>query len=214
MTVSDKHRALFNETLDKIGLVNREAGIATGLEKSFILSEWASKCQTIPGDYAEIGVWTGGSARIISKSAPKKALLLFDTFEGVPYGDPKYDLTDENGNVIYVGQFALENCFTIAKRTLSDCPNVEFHKGIFPETVKGIERKFAFVHCDADVYPSVYNSCEYFYPRLSIGGVMIFDDYGYKGAPGAKIAVDNFFSGREKITVNKFGQAIMVKTNG
>ena len=76
-----------------------------------------------------------------------------------------------------------------------------------------ISRPFCFVHADADVYPSTKDICEFFYPRLTPGGLIIFDDYGYSGAPGAKKAVDEYFKNQpDKVTVIPGGQAIVVKS--
>jgi len=38
--------------------------------------------------------------------------------------------------------------------------------------------------------------CDFFYKRLARGGIIIFDDYGYITCPGAKKAIDEFFSGK------------------
>ena len=63
-----------------------------------------------------------------------------------------------------------------------------------------------------DIYKSVIDCCEFIYPRLLKGGVLIFDDYGFRSCPGAKKAVDYFF--RDKIEVPLIlptGQAIIFK---
>jgi O-methyltransferase len=54
------------------------------------------------------------------------------------------------------------------------------------------------VHIDADIYQSVKDSCTFFYPRLESGGIMVFDDYGFPSCPGARKAVDEFFSDKEE----------------
>ena len=55
--------------------------------------------------------------------------------------------------------------------------------------------------------------CEFFYPRLSPGGIIVFDDYGYKKATGCKKAVDDFFADKpDKPTLIGTGQAILIKS--
>ncbi len=213
MTDREMHDIVFEESLDLIGLSNRDAGIAVGKSKSYGLWCLAKLTNHLPGIMAEIGVWTGGSARTILKANPMRFMQLFDTFEGVPHGDKRYDLLNEKGDVAYIGQFNLENCFNIAKKALSEFTYIEFHKGIFPETTKGLpDNEYSFVHCDTDVYPSVKDCCEYFYPKLVTGAIMVFDDYTYHGAPGAKKAVDEFLLNRkENIRINEFGQAYITK---
>jgi O-methyltransferase len=52
----------------------------------------------IPGDIAEVGVYTGGSAKIVCEAKGDRTLHLFDTFEGLPQPS-KVD------NRFYKGQF-------------------------------------------------------------------------------------------------------------
>ena len=70
----------------------------------------------------------------------------------------------------------------------------EFHVGFMPDTFDGLNEKISFVHIDVDIYQSVLDCCEYIWPFLSVGGVMLFDDYGFSMTIGARQAVDEFFS--------------------
>ena len=45
------------------------------------------RTQKVPGDIAEVGVYKGGSAKIICSAKGDKSLHLFDTFEGLPKVD-------------------------------------------------------------------------------------------------------------------------------
>jgi O-methyltransferase len=49
---------------------------------------------------------------------------------------------------------------------------------------------------DVDIYASVLSCCEYFFPRMVPGGVLVFDDYGMLTCEGAKIALDEFCAAR------------------
>ena len=40
-------------------------------------------------------------------------------------------------------------------------------------------------YVDVDIYASVLSCCEFFFPRLNPGGVMVFDDYGLITCAGA-----------------------------
>ena len=42
------------------------------------------RTQKVPGDIAEVGVYKGGSAKMICSAKGDKHLHLFDTFEGLP----------------------------------------------------------------------------------------------------------------------------------
>ena len=52
----------------------------------------------------------------------------------------------------------------------------------------------------------------FFYPRMEEGAVMIFDDYGFTTCPGAKKAVDEFFTNKkEKPIYLPTGQCIVTR---
>ena len=90
---------------------------------------------------------------------------------------------------------------------------VSFHKGFIPDTFAGLEKsKIAFAHIDVDIYQSVSDCCQFLYPLLVPGGVLIFDDYGLPTCPGARLAVDCFFTAKaETPIVLPTGQAIVIK---
>jgi hypothetical protein len=54
-----------------------------------------------------------------------------------------------------------------------------------------VPEKIALLRLDTDWYESTKTELEVLYPRLSIGGVCIFDDYGHW--QGARRAVDEYF---------------------
>lgn len=152
----------------------------------FILYRTVRLCARLGGVMAEIGVFRGGTARLLSRAAPEKTLHLFDTFGGMPPSDPRRDLHQEK-------DFA-DTSLDEVRSYLADCDNAVFHRGVFPETgVSVASELFCFVHVDADIYQSVWDACAFFYPRLVSGGAMVLDDYGFVTCPGAREAVDRFF---------------------
>ena len=161
----------------------------------------------LAGDVAEVGVYKGGTARMLAKIfAPTgKTVHLFDTFAGMPAVDPARDLH-------HAGDFSDVSLEGVSEY-LSDCPNVRLYQGFFPATSGPIEGStFCFVHADVDIYQSVLDCCRFFYPRLVAGGVLIFDDYGRNSCPGAKAAVDEFFADKaEQPVYVPTGQAFVVK---
>jgi O-methyltransferase len=156
--------------------------------RCFMLYQCAKNVAQIAGDIAEIGVFRGGTARLLATtSAPAgKTVHLFDTFAGMPSVDSKADLHQ-------AGDFANTSIESV-QAYLHDCSNVRLYKGFFPSTTQPIEQKtFALAHIDVDIYTSVLSCCTFFYPRMAHGGMMVFDDYGFLSCPGAKKAVDEFF---------------------
>ncbi|MCP4645150.1 MAG: hypothetical protein GY851_32210 [bacterium] len=157
----------------------------------FSLYQLALSALPLPGDVAELGVYRGGSARLLARvfagHAPDKRVMLFDTFEGLPSHDTDRDAHRQ-------GDLA-GTSFDEVRTFLSDCANVEFRRGLFSETLPSVAgQRFCYVHVDADLYASVQECCEFFLPRLVTCGVLVFDDYGFLSCPGARQAVDEFFA--------------------
>lgn len=158
-------------------------------------SAWAvvhllRQTSTIEGDVVELGVYRGGVARLLDRNrsdvAGGKSLRLFDTFAGMPDTDPVLDRHKK-------GDFS-DTSLQAVKRVLADTKDVHFYEGLVEDTLPlaGIE-KASFVHIDLDIHSAIKASVEYFWPRLSPGGIIVFDDYGFPTCPGARKAVDDFF---------------------
>ncbi len=117
------------------------------------------RAKGIEGDYAEFGVFRGGGTELIAKINPEKVIHCIDSFEGLPApvsvdkhkeGDFKQKLDDVQNMVNYFGVHH---------------PNVIVYKGFSPDVFAALpDTKFAFVHIDVDMYTSVLDACEFFYP--------------------------------------------------
>lgn len=72
------------------------------------------------------------------------------------------------------------------------------------------ELRFAFVHMDVDTEEGTRGCPEWFYPRMTPGGMMISHDYPV--GHGVKKAVDEFFAARPEGVFQLFGnQCLIVK---
>ena len=79
---------------------------------------------------------------------------------------------------------------------------MHFHKGFFPDTAGPVaDNKFCLVHVDVDIYQSVRDCLEFFYPRLVSGGFMVFDDYEGKNCPGVRKAIDEFLVDKPEVQI-------------
>lgn len=139
--------------------------------------------QDVPGDLAELGVYRGGVARLMASHSPRRTVRLFDTFAGIP-------ATAQAGDYHKAGEFA--EPIDEVRAYLADCPNVTYHAGTFPETATG--ETFAVVHIDADLYQSTIDGLRYFWPRLSVGGAIVLDDWQWSYCLGVEKAVEEFFA--------------------
>src|SRR5665213_2075445 len=85
----------------------------------------ALKEVTLPGDFAQFGVYRGKTARLIAANMePPRKLHLFDSFEGLPE-----DWTNRKKE----GAFKL----TPDEIPIFDADNIVIHKGWFKDTVPG-----------------------------------------------------------------------------
>lgn len=146
--------------------------------------------QNVDGEVAELGVFRGLFASLISKKFPTKNIYLFDTFEGFDPKEGEREFLEGNCNE----EFLVSHKDTSVSRMLSVMPNQEkckVFKGLFPQTVtKEAEgKKFAFVSIDVDFEESIYQGLAFFYPRLSEGGVIFVHDYNSAYLKGVKKAV-------------------------
>ena len=145
----------------------------------------------VQGAFAELGVYKGDSAFLLHQMDKSRIFHLFDTFEGFQ----SKDLKPETGKAAtYTTSNFADTSIEKVKKRLSD-PEFVFHQGYFPETTRGLENElFALVSMDADLYNPTKAGLEYFYPRLSPGGVIIVHDYN-PDWPGIMKAVDDFAAG-------------------
>lgn len=157
------------------------------------------KCMTsvfednIEGDFIETGVWRGGSCIFMrgflkSHGIHDRRVWVADSFEGLPKPDEeKYP--EDNGSIYHLNDFlrvSLEEVMENFKLYDLLDNQVMFLKGWFKDTlpIAPIE-KLAVLRLDGDMYSSTMDSLRNLYPKLSIGGYIIIDDYGLSGCNAA-----------------------------
>jgi len=144
---------------------------------------------------------------------PEKNLHLFDTFEG--FTDRNVVKEKQHTGVPILGtQFSDTSLDEVRYYISPKNNNVMFYKGYFPETIPQTLYKitFAFVHLDADLYESTLTALHFFYPRMSVGGMIVIHDYN--AWLGARKASDNFFIGKPEVLIplpDKSGSALVIK---
>jgi O-methyltransferase len=159
-------------------------------DRCYVLYSLLRQAIHVEGDIVECGVYKGGTAAmlagILRDHCSWKRLFLFDTFEGMPEADAERDLHKK-------GDFADTSLEAVAQY-IGEPQLCVYCKGFIPDTFAGLESiKIAFAHIDVDIYKSVLDCLQFIWPRLSFGGFIIFDDYGFPTCPGARAAVDEFF---------------------
>jgi O-methyltransferase len=167
----------------------------------------------IPGDFVELGVYKGLTARLIHHYAPARMLHLFDTFEGFPEESMQADKKKAD-NVITKKLFGDTSVGAAQNLIAPKNNNVKFYKGFFPATIPENfkKKKFAFIHLDADLYQPVLDGLKFFYRKMSKGGLILVHDYN--AWIGARKAVDQFFEDKGEIPIpmpDKSGSVLIQK---
>jgi O-methyltransferase len=139
----------------------------------------------VPGDLIEAGVQRGGAAIytrgvLAAHDASDRRLWLADTFTGLPLPNPEkypadaaYDLTGNDPNAI--GVEGVKRNFE--RYGLLD-ENVRFIVGLFKDTLADAPiEQVAVARLDGDLYESTIDAITALYPKLSVGGYLIVDDY-------------------------------------
>lgn len=192
-----KHR---REWMDRVTATKKETTLLLSHCEACQIISAVNATARIPGDLAEVGVAYGASAKLIQQHAHGKLLHLFDTFEGLP------DTTTKDSAKFSKGQFR-SDLDSVRRYLLPD--NVRFYKGFFPGTAEPVkDTMFSFVHVDVDLYESTLACLQFFYPRLSPGGILISHDY--LTAEGVNAAFEEFFADRPEPVIELTGYQCMI----
>jgi O-methyltransferase len=152
----------------------------------------------VPGDLIETGVWRGG-ATIFIRAVLKaygdttRTVWAADSFEGLPKPDPEAYPADEGDRLWTKEELAVSLDEVKANFTryglLDD--QVQFLVGWFRDTLPAAPiQRLAVLRLDGDMYESTIVALRALYPKVSIGGYVIIDDYG--AVRGCRKAVDDF----------------------
>jgi O-methyltransferase len=150
----------------------------------------------IPGDFIETGVWRGGATifmRAVLKAynVSDRLVWIADSFEGLPpANEQKYP---QDAGFVQYTELAVsvdEVKSNFEKYGLLD-DQVRFLKGWFKNTLPHAPiQKLAVLRLDGDMYESTMDAIINLYPKLSIGGYLIVDDYG--AIPACRPAIHDY----------------------
>lgn len=180
--------------------------------RCYELWQLVQETSKLNGDVLEVGTWRGGSSLIIAEASKVNSMaskvFLFDTFTGVAnatdkdsfYKGGEYSDATKEGVEKLLSDYGLYNC--------------EVYKGVFPkDTGKYVKDKhFRFIHIDVDVYKSAQDSVGFLWNKLVVGGLIVFDDYGFHNCDGVTTLVNEYRKRDDAIIIHNLnGHAIMVK---
>ncbi len=171
---------------------------------------WAAQ-QALPieGDFVECGVYRGFCSAVVADYLEfgkiGKAFYLYDTFEGIPkaYNSENRDAPEYAAPGIYDG---------VVQR-FSKYANVRIVKGIVPETfADAAPEKISLLHLDLNSSKAEVAALEVLFDRVSPGGVIIFDNYGWAANQAQRLAEDEFMAERGyRVLEIPTGQGLAIK---
>jgi hypothetical protein len=170
--------------------VQASRGVDPGFEWRVHVATWAAQTALhAAGDFVECGVNAGFiSSAIMSRlewNTAGRRFYLIDTFRGPPLS--QYTQEEFRQGRVSVALRALEAGAYVTdvdriRANFSEWPDAVLVQGAVPAVLESIEfGPVAFVHIDMNCALPELKAFEFFWDRLSPGGVVLFDDYTYYG---------------------------------
>lgn len=172
----------------------------------------------IPGDYAEFGVYRGTvfayAFKIMASLFPEMRFVAFDSFQGLP-APQGLDASSGYTSGFYQGQFSYSEPEFVANLTAAgvDLDRVVICRGWFDEILRhdnpamaGLG-KVSAAWIDCDLYESTVPVLEFLAARLSVGSVLLFDDWRcFRNLPdfGEQRACREWLERHPQIRLNPF----------
>lgn len=186
-------------------VASRDPGMGLSLTKEEIYTLYSGilAVRNLEGAVAEVGVYRGGSAKVICEVKGNKPLYLFDTFEGMP------DERISDSKDVWKKGTHTETSLWQVQTYINKYPEVYYVQGVFPDSISqytehAIENlSFSFVHLDVDLYQSTLDTLVFFYPRMVPGGRIVSHNYNLRkridgcSTAGVKAAFMEYFKDRE-----------------
>ncbi len=140
----------------------------------------------VPGDFIETGVWRGGSCIFMNallkvSNVTDRNVWVADSFEGLPKPNEEKYAADKGDFHYKFKELAipLETVKNNFRKYDLLTDNVKFLKGWFKDTLPTAPiQKLAIARLDGDLYESTMDGLVNLYPKVSVGGFIIIDDWG------------------------------------
>lgn len=148
---------------------------------------WAAeRALRLPGDFVECGVFKGDMSYVVAESIGfadlDKTFYLYDTFSGF---SPEYSSPDDfpmnPGFIDFANKFYSEpGLYEGVVKKFADYSNVKIVQGVLPGMLaEGSPNQISYLHVDLNSPSAELGVMEVLFDRVSVGGAIVFDDYGW-----------------------------------
>jgi hypothetical protein len=177
---------------------------------------WAAEhCLGVEGDFVECGVYKGFSFSVIADYVQwdkiDRRMYLYDTFQGIP---DEFN-SEGRSNLAYEKEIKNDRdaIYNIAVQRFNKYPNVSIIRGAVPESFsQSCPERIAFIHIDMNSAKSEIAALDALWDRVTPGGAVVFDDYGWSGYAQQKVAEDAWMAARGyRILEIPTGQGLVIK---
>jgi O-methyltransferase len=152
---------------------------------------------------------------LVDLAGARRSFYLYDTFQGF---SPKYSSEDDFPLAPQFFHFAdrgyhIPRLYESVRQRFSMKPYVKVIKGVVPDILPEISpESIAFMHIDMNSVAPEVAALELLFDRISPGGMVIFDDYGWVLHKKQKDAEDRFMAARgQEILELPTGQGLLIK---
>jgi O-methyltransferase len=187
-----------------------------GIEWSVYICCWvAMQAARLPGDFVECGVNTGITSLAVCEyidfNKTGKCFWLFDTFCGIPE-EQMNEREKALGRQSY-NSWWYSDCWEQTKANFAAFPKANLIRGPVPSSLATVQiDKVCYLSIDMNIAYPERAAVEFFWPKLVPGGVVILDDYAWKGHEEQKRAMDEFATSQEvSVLTLPTGQGMMIK---
>lgn len=207
--ISKNRTSLYEELLIRKIRKHRLTYLSKKKLQSLAVQCHLKEVEQIPGIFIEAGCALGGSSILMGLlKQPARRFFIYDVFEMIPppTGDDTKDVHARysvivNGNAHGIGGDAyygyIENLYETVLQNLDkfgiqpSASNISLVKGRVQDTLC-LDEPVAIAHIDVDWYEPVMTCLSKIFPRLSLGGTIILDDYHSWG--GCRKATDEYLT--------------------
>jgi predicted O-methyltransferase YrrM len=165
----------------------------------------AASALALPGDFVECGTYRGYSAEVLMHFAnglPGRRMWLYDLF------DPSGGAGEGHRLAGHAPDLAAR-----VRARFQQWDNVTVTQGKVPDILaKVAPEQIAFLHIDMNNAEAERGALEVLFDRVSAGGMIVFDDYGWTGYRAQKDSADEFMHARGLSVLElPTGQGLVVK---